>query len=371
MFKNIALFISACIVCLFAGELFVRIVVPQQLILHDDIRIHCPDSVTEWRHLPNNDVMVNLGERTVRMVTDENGYRINTDADCDTTDAGFSILTLGDSFLEGLQVESEQTMPQVIVRLLKDQYDIDAQVDNSGVGGWDPSHYYLEAKQALERREYDLGIVFIYTDNDFVDVIDTVKIVPDSLSTSIHRFRMPESLTWSEFILSTLYPVNDYLERRSHLFILFKTRGEFLLSKVGLTAYYFPDVFLTSERESVRWEVTGTLCELTANVFNEHDVLVIFVLLPASYQVDEELFYCYVKHFSLPIDSVDLEQPSKLLAEQCKQRSLNLIDMLEPMRERAEQGKVMYGTVDRHFNAEGHYVVAEHVVPRVATYLMR
>ncbi len=384
--KNIALLFGVSVFCLFMGELFVRLFVPQQLILHDDVRIHCPDSVTCYRHQPNIDVMVNLGEGLVRFVTDENGYRINADTPSRTDDTDYRILTLGDSFLEGLQVENEQTMPQVIAKLLKEQYDIDAQVDNSGVGGWNPNNYYLEAKQALARKQYDLGIVFIYADNDFVEDIDTVMYTPDSLNSSIHRFHFPNEFTWAEIISSVLYPINDLLERNSHLFIFVKSRSEFLLSKLGLTAYYFPDVYLLNQHESIRWEITGMLCGQIKAEFERYDMYVcqeimsqfdysgipvLFVLLPATYQVHEQVFYDYVDNFSLSVDSVDLEQPNKLFAEQCEKHSLHLIDMLEPMREKAKQGKVLFGSIDRHFNAEGHYVVAEHIVPTIANYLMK
>jgi len=40
------------------------------------------------------------------------------------------------------------------------------------------------------------------------------------------------------------------------------------------------------------------------------------------------------------------------------------------MRKLSKQGQVMYGSIDRHFNADGHYVVAEHILPIVAQQLL-
>ena len=285
--KKSVLLGAALIICMFLGEVLIRVIVPQQLIFHDDLRIFCPDSLTSYHHQPNLDVPVNLGEGLVRYVTDKNGYRINPSTKQispqltqrnESEKNEYQVLALGDSFLEGLQVENEETIPQVLKKLLFDQWGVKVQVDNSGVGGWNPNHYYLETRRALSRKQYDLGIVFIYTANDFVNEIDTVMFIPDSLESSIHHLCFPEEISWQGIIQSLLYPINDWLERRSHLFIFVKTRSEFLLSKLGLTAIYFPDVFLTNQLESERWRITGTLFDLIKTEFTKHNLPVIFVL---------------------------------------------------------------------------------------------
>ena len=44
-----------------------------------------------------------------------------------------------------------------------------------------------------------------------------------------------------------MYPINDYFEVRSHLYLLIKNRSQPLLSKIGLTASRFPKIFLLNE----------------------------------------------------------------------------------------------------------------------------
>ena len=42
-------------------------------------------------------------------------------------------------------------------------------IDNGGVSRWTQNHYLLEARRALQVRDYDLGIVCLYVGNDVID----------------------------------------------------------------------------------------------------------------------------------------------------------------------------------------------------------
>jgi len=165
---NLGLLIGSLMVSLFLAELSVRIFKPQPLItpLHD---LYRPDSTFGSSHIPNLRKIKNTGEGRVHFYTDRNGYRINWTG-TDSVESGkpdISILVIGDSFVESLPTENEDTIPEQIAEMIREEYGLRCQAVNAGHGGRGPERYYLEAKRSLALRHYDLGIVCIYTGNDF------------------------------------------------------------------------------------------------------------------------------------------------------------------------------------------------------------
>ncbi len=313
--------------------------------------------------------MVNTGEGPVRFVTDQDGYRISW-AERGAQQASkpdVSIITIGNSFLEALQVENERTIPQLLERFLERKYGREVLVVNDGVTRWNPGQYCLEAKRVLARKKYDLGIMFLFVGNDIASSFQS-SFQARQIRTQ-HRFRLPRTIRWGELNHSVFYPSNDVLETRSHLFILFKRRSQVLLSKVGLTAAHFPQIFSIKEKDSTRWEVTAEISRKIYDEFQRYHTPVFFVLLPTPYQVHEEIFDDYVRGFSIPLDTVDLEQPNKLLARSFRERSLRLVDPLEFMRQKAKEGVQLFGSVDPHLNAQGHRIVSQYIAPFAEEYL--
>jgi hypothetical protein len=359
---------TSLVVAVLLGEAVVRLVRPQQLIVPNP-EIWRPAEIVGWRHRENANTVINTGEGLVHFVTDSLGYRVNyVDSVPPPDDTVASLLFIGDSFIEAVQVENRFTLPQVIGRALAEQGGIGVRADNDAVGGWNPNHYLLESRIALEKRRYDLGLVFLYTSNDVVSGRQD-SFAPEQISQR-HRLRLPRSFHWKEWIRAVFYPINDFFETRSHLFIFFKTTMKTTLARLGLSASYFPVTYLIRSRNSQAWMTTAAICRDIDSVFEAHDVPVLFVLLPAVYQVNEEIFYEHVTAFNIDIDSVDLEQPNKLLAQAFAANSLELIDPLPYIRERSADGFSLYGSVDRHFSARGHQATGEYLLPIIRERLL-
>jgi hypothetical protein len=166
-----------------------------------------------------------------------------------------------------------------------------------------------------------------------------------------------------------LYPVNDLLETKSHLFVLLKNGFPTLLARFGLTALFFPQVFERNQLDSTCWQITTDICSDIRATFAEQGKPVLFVLLPAPYQVYEEDFYRHLEMFDVAEDSVDILQPNRILAETFAADSLYLTDPLEYLQKRAKKGEILFGSVDSHFNVLGHRVMTDYLFPIVETYL--
>lgn len=345
------------------GELMVRLVQPQQLILKRPDIWRSVDTLG-WAHRAGVNTTINTGERTVNLRTDREGYRVRSEG---RVEAPTQLLILGDSFLEALQVEYEESIAGLLEERLPARLGRPIAVRNAAVDGWDPRQYYAKVRSSLDKDDFELLVVFVYLPNDII--MDTTSRVPARTPKEVHPFRLPRSLSRAELTDAIFYPINDALEVRSHLFILFKRRFDTALMRLGLTAAYFPFGLRKSDAASRGWSLTADVCERIAAAAAEHGVPSLFVLLPGPIQVEPETLGRYAAGFQIDLEQIDLEQPNRLMGAALAERGLVVIDPMTSLREAHGRGVQLYGTVDRHFSPEGHSVVAGRVEEWVATNL--
>jgi hypothetical protein len=361
MFNAVLIAIS----CGFAagvGEVAIRVTAPQQLIqIRPDL--WQPADTLGYIRRPNVDASVNIGEGAVRLITDSEGFRIGKAG----RRSGVPVLLLGDSFMEALQVEHEQSLAGLLEAALTAEKKTPVAVRNGGISGYSPSHYLLRAKALLPREDYKLLVTSIYVGNDAIN--QRIDYSPPRQPAEQHHFRFPRALSRSEFVDAALRPINDGLEAHSHLFIMLRNQLSTFRMKTGVSALYFPQEFQKSEASSGRWALTADICREIAEAAKANGVNTLFVLTPADFQVDEAKFNAYVAGFGIDTAAVDLEQPSRLLREAMTARGLNVVDALPHLRAQQKSGKRLYGKVDQHLSAEGHRALSEVVIPAAAKLL--
>lgn len=347
------------------GELLVRFLAPQQLLIKRPDIWMAVDTLG-WVHRPDINTTINTGERTVRVVTDSNGFRVGGNA---RPPGQKRILLLGDSFMEAFQVEYEQSLAGLLEARLPAHIGTSVAVVNTGVGGWDPPQYWLQGRALLQRRAVDLVIVSLYLGNDVVARRN--DRYPPRAPIEVHHLRFPRRLSWSELADAVLYPINDYLVVRSQLFVFLKTRLHTLLMRLHLTGVYFPEVLLRREATSPRWNVTADICRDIAALGQRNGVPTLFVLAPSSYQVDPAAFAQFLRGFGIDSGQVDLDQPDRLMREALEQRHLRVVDALPGLRAAQEAGPPLYGSIDNHLSPAGHDALERIIEPEVAALLER
>lgn len=352
---------ASTLVGLGIAELLVRVVAPQQLILLRPDLWTPADSVG-WTRRPNVDVVVNTGERPVRVRTDARGFRVAA------TGPGpdrAGVLLLGDSFVEALQVEYEQSLAGRLEDTLPDLVGRPVRVYNAGINGWGPSQYLIKGREVLATDDIDVVVAVVYVGNDALPV--RLDHIPPRAYAERYRFRFPRALSTTEFVDALLRPVNDQLEVRSHLYVLVRNRLQALRMRAGLSPLYFPQEFLRSEADAERWSLTADILADIAAAAADRGAKTLFVLVPADFQVNEAAFEQYVRGFGIDTSAVDLEQPNHRLADEMTERGLRFIDVLEAFREARRNGPRLYGAVDPHLTPQGHAVLNRIVAPEVAT----
>jgi lysophospholipase L1-like esterase len=347
------------VLAVFVMEGTVRVFAPQQLIRYD--AIYVTDDGLGQMPAPDLDVIVNTGERDVLLKTDAYGHRIG--AGEQSTAPDIRVLAVGDSFTAALQVDYEQTMTAHLESQLSGDMNKKVQVVNAGNASLDVNGYRIAAARELSREQYDLVVVFIYSGNDFTDrVVESYAPRPLAEQTNL---RLPRSLSLRELQNALLYPINNWLEMHSHLFVLLKDRASIFLARLGLSARYFPSELLRENRDDPMWLNTAQILAGLRDDAAGQGTPVIFVLLPTIYQVDQSYIDWAAQAFGVSKDEVDVQQPSRLLSENATRFDLDLIDVLPSFEAAFEAGTTLYGQVDTHLSPEGHELVASAIEAHV------
>jgi hypothetical protein len=345
--------ICSILVSLIAVEGLIRVLLPQSLILlRPDI--YTPTEQLAWRHAPDVDTGVNTGEREIRWRTDDQGMRIGDLS----KSSEMTFVALGDSYLEAMQVEYEDTMTALLEKRLSSRLGRSIRIVNTGVGGWDPNQYRIQLEKILRTRHINGILVFVFLGNDIISY--HADNYPPRQAVARHALRLPRSFEWKELVAAVAYPINDYLETRSHLFILVKTRLKYILMKMRLTAYYFPEMLLKNQASSESWKITADILEEIAVMGKTRGLKTLFVLLPSPSEANPQEGLETAKAFGISSEAIDLDQAHLLMSEQLRRRGLSTVDMTAAMRAAIKKGiPDVYGVVDNHLGRAGHKLVAD------------
>ena len=366
--SNAAILAVSILLSLLIGEVAIRTFAPQQLIVLSK-GLYQADATFGWRHKKNMDTVVNMGGGLVHFITDEHGWREREHSTSKLLlSPDFSILTLGDSILEALQIDTKWIFPSLLEDKLSAQWG-NVKVVNTGVAGWGPMQYYLESKLAFAETKVDLGVVFIYTDNDAV--MDRHIDVYKEWHQRSHP-HWPRGLGLEEIKASILFPLNDYLRERSHLFLFLKLNLYPLLNRMGLVHDAYRPSFViydVLQKNSPRWPVTADICADIEKEFSKRHTPVFFIIIPAYFQVYENIFFNYIHSIHLTQADMDISQPNVRLRDEMQSRGLRVYDFLPEFRLKAKQGMKLYGKADKHLSREGHEVTSEMLVSILEPYL--
>lgn len=360
-----ALAAVACSIALILAEGAVRLAAPQQLIQIRPDLWQAADTLG-WTVRPNVATTINTGERTVSVFTDADGFRVGR---AGRRDAGAQVLLLGDSFMQALQVEHEQSVATLLAADLERALGYPITVRNAGVDGWNPNQYLIRTRQLVARDTFALIVVAVFVGNDAV--AEQVDYMPPRSPVEQHELRMPNGLSWAEIVNAWLAPINDVLERRSHLFTLMKNQMATVRMKLGLTAEYFPYEYRREQVASARWATTARVAAAQASLAARYGIPTLFVLVPERFQVYDELFAEYVSGFGIDVATVDLEQPSRELRRSFDGEGLSVVDALPSFRAARDSVPPLFGSVDRHLSPEGHVLLTSVIAPHAARLILQ
>ncbi len=359
--KMLLLLISGAL-ALVGAELAVRVLAPQQLIvLRPDV--WKADAGLGQVKRPNVNTTLNVGAGPVRFVTDDRGFRV---ADKARPEGAYRILLLGDSFMEAREVNYEESLAGLLEAELSTRLGAPVEVWNTAVSGWGPSHYLIQARRVLQTETVDLIVVAVYLGNDIVN--RRIDSFPPAPPTITHRLRPPERASWTEFVDAVLYPINDQLERRSHLFVLSKKLVQPLVLRANPQSL-FPVGVQREMASAPLWDLTTGLFEDVADLGAARGIPTLFVLIPSVQQVDPEIADMFLRLYGLDRDEVDFSQPGRIVSRRLADAGLWVVDASERFGSLQANGHDLYEPIGWHLAAAGHRALTDLLSPSVQAHL--
>jgi hypothetical protein len=235
-------------------------------------------------------------------------------------------------------------------------------VQCAGAGGWGPNQYLLLSKSKLASARLDMQLVFLYLENDVEQV--RVESYPPRHPAPYHKLRLPRRMTQAELIDAIFYPINDWLETRSHAFILFRTRMQPLLARWGLSATVIPYTVYRSAVDKNWWDLTSDVCHEIALNGARHGIPTIFILIPPAFFFREQA----LDDYGYEAATMDLTQAYRIMKPKLEAKGLQIVDLVPAIEARMKSGIDCFGEIDSHFNAEGHRVAANVILPVILSH---
>jgi hypothetical protein len=155
--------------------------------------------------------------------------------------------------------------------------------------------------------------------------------------------------------------IRGFLATHSHLYCFLRDRLSDVLVNLGLSKPPEPPDFCAkqfNEHTQGGWELNQRLLREAAEFARSNSLRLIVVVLPAIYQVYEDVWYSEVKRLKTDSALYDLERPGRLVSESCAENGIECVDML-PVLRRNSSDTDLYYRIDSHMRPQGHFVVAD------------
>ena len=291
----------------------------------------------------------------------------------------FRILLLGDSFMEGVQVEQQETLAAVLeARLRALRPDLNVQVINAGVAGWGTGIEWLYLDHDGYRFQPDLVLVSFFIGNDLYDNYYKLQLADDDLDLAVKPYF---GLDRSGTVITRNPPPAPppppaplrTMRACCRLWNVFETG---VLNRFGneqanqplwaqqpfeahTRAFYDPEP--TGEWKE-GWEITAQLFgRLKARAGQMGAPLAAFVI-PDSPQLSEDGWREMVGGRRLRQGRLELDAPNRQVAAIAHRYDFPLLDLL-PALQQASGGDPLrfYFTTDQHWNRDAHALGAREV----------
>ncbi|MBX2998172.1 MAG: SGNH/GDSL hydrolase family protein [Caldilineaceae bacterium] len=130
-----------------------------------------PDATTGWALQPNTSGRSYnpLYEYDVSVAINSRGLRAYEFIDYAKPDDVYRVIVLGDSFVEAMQVELQDSFPQQLGSQIAAATGQRVEVLNAGVGGWGNDQQLLWLKEEGYKYSPDLIVLAVYPRNDFMN----------------------------------------------------------------------------------------------------------------------------------------------------------------------------------------------------------
>jgi len=268
------------------------------------------------------------------------------------------VLSLGDSFTLGLQVEESQTWSAKLAENLSSTLEAPVQVLNAGMVGYGTRQATHRLQELADVTQADAAILLFYLGNDLRDNIryPRLKQAHGKPPTDTPPKPPPMTRDWQR-----------NLAKASHLaaHTLAWTQTRNVTNDFRLMEYRDEMApFVDTAKLEGHMALTSSALKDFARACKDADIPCMLVLAPPAYAVHTDRLPSTFKAFGLDPDAVDLSAPAKAVT-QAAPIGMPVLDLTGSMQAVADQRR-MYLVFDPHWSKSGHAVAAEIMAPPMA-----
>lgn len=163
MLVNILVCITAIILSIILLEIGLRLLLPMESIFIQN------DALLGYRHIPNKTgIWLRETESPNKITINSKGLR-DTEHSYEKNESIFRILLLGDSYIQGLQVKTDDMLSKKLERLLNYGKKQKFEVINAGVQGYSTGIENLYFQTEGIKYNPDLIILYFFVGNDIIE----------------------------------------------------------------------------------------------------------------------------------------------------------------------------------------------------------
>jgi len=350
---NCLIIISSLCLGLGIAELITRSYFPQQLAvwyqLKDGLVIHPPQFNLYLKKFNTYAQFNSYGMRG-------RNYTLNKNNDV------FRVLLLGDSYMEALQVDYEDSFTNLFELALENNLKKNVEVINAAVSGWGTAEQLYYLKHYGYKFKPDLVLIAMTLHNDIFDnlrenyyYIDN-KILKEKQIDEIPTLEY-YLLHWKGYLASHLHIVQLY--RKIKHKSLIRTSGN------KLDRHLLDLISKDNSKELVYGiELTKQLIYSLDRYNNEilHANTAI-VLIPLSIQLYNNKLTNFLNTYNYTLTDIQITKSQENLKSIGDELNIHIIDLLPPMKSWINTTKQnIIVPNDGHWNEKGHKIAANHVV---------
>ncbi len=305
-----------------------------------------------------NRILVQTTEGATQFKTDRNGFN-NDEELYKTKKEAKTIIILGDSYTEALQVKREKNFSHQTMKYLEEQND-PSKIFNLGLSGLSMADYILFCENYKKKYNPDILIIQVTESDFFLDAISKSKIVYIEESKQEYSINLNQNYeSRLQQVLTKIYePLND--TQRIAMLLPFlqymKQKAEQLYQKQTTKVNPINEQ-KQYDRKLLEWELK-TLKE-------KYNIPIVLVYIPTTPIIENGKAITRDDEFS------------PILKSYAKKYDIEVIDMKEPFEQTYQQTKQMPRGFDNtspgngHLNALGHKLVAQELSKKLLVILQK
>jgi hypothetical protein len=355
-------FIFTCGFGMFIAILIFEIIMRIPLVpyRHRSNQVLRASTVTVYENIPNISIPSRYGKFMININSD--GLR---DYEIDVSKDKNIILFLGDSFTAGEDVPLGDTFIKQLERLINSNRPDEEKFRtvNAGVGGYSTIQEYMYLKEKGIKFKPKIVICDFFM-NDLEDNMRDIKYYEFSDSDIVMKKEIREKISSRREEVKnpppmSRYPFIAFLRTHSYTFRwMEKARRTFMLDAIAMKGYL--DLFKIehSDLSEEKYALAKETLRLMNDFCKTRGIKFVVLIIPEGFQVNDEFFYSRLKRFGFSRQDYDIDKPSVVLSNWCRENGIPYLDLLGIFRESVKEARQPYLKQLAHFQKEGHRIVA-------------